>query len=487
MKHCTSMLLALLLLASLTSCGETAETKSADTKAAAETTIETEPAETMPTDKVPALDFGGVDFRSANQGTGNTNGIDVYVAELTGDAVNDVIYNRNKEVEERFNIVVAEPLFGDSNAVSQAVKNVVTAGEYAYDVVVNQMETTGADVLQGLYMDLNTIPHLDFSAPWYPAAIKDNASVNGRMYMMVSDISLSYTQQTWAMTYNKTLAEQNAFPDLYAMVREGTWTLDTLISLTESLYQDANGNGERDNDGDIYGFTAGNASDAGCMMAAFLYASDQRTAGVEDGQMTFFLESEKANNIAVKLQGLLFSNEGTTKLADSKRATRNAYFMEEKAVIVPVQVCDFYNSFRDFEGSYGVLPLPKYEETQSRYYTVSDAGCNSITVPLTAGNTEMSGAVLEAMSAYSYNYVTPTYIGIALEAKGTRDEESIEMMQIVLDSRVMDFAYLYDGWNGWTFKLPQLISKADQYYSTYTSVRKSVENHYNKVLAYFMQ
>ncbi len=490
MKQNIFLLLAFLMIASLTACSSTAVEESIDTTAVVEAATETETEETILTDKVPELDFGGVDFRSANQGTSENNRMDVYVAEMTGDPVNDVIYNRNKEVEERFNLRIVEPLYGDANAISSAVKNVVTAGEYAYDIVVNQMETTGADVLKGYYLDLNTISHIDFSAPWYPAAIQENASVNNRMYMMVSDISLSYTQQTWAMTYNKALAEQNDFPDLYTLVREDSWTLDTLLALTESLYVDANGNGERDMEGDIYGYTTGNpanSSDIGCQMAAFLYACGQRMAVFEEGAMQFLLESEKANDIAVKLQALMVNNPGTAIQADAKRASKNAFFMKEYAVIMPIQVCDFNNYLRDFEGYYGVLPLPKYDTAQTRYYTVADAGCNIITVPMTAGNTDMSGAVIEAMSAYSYNYVTPTYISIALESKGVRDEESVEMMQIVLDSRVMDFAYLYDGWNGWTFKLPQLITKADQYYSTYTSVRNSVENHYNKVFAYFMQ
>ena len=64
-------------------------------------------------------------------------------------------------------------------------------------------------------------------------------------------------------------------------------------------------------------------------------------------------------------------------------------------------------------------------------------------VPANHDNTGMVGAVVEAMSAMSYTDVIPKYIGMAVEQKGTRDEESIKIMREILDSRVMDFAYLY--------------------------------------------
>ncbi|MBQ3862020.1 MAG: hypothetical protein II779_15960, partial [Clostridia bacterium] len=46
---------------------------------------------------------------------------------------------------------------------------------------------------------------------------------------------------------------------------------------------------------------------------------------------------------------------------------------------------------------------------------------------------------IEAMSAYSTNTVVPAYVDVSLQTKVARDEESGEMMQIVMDGRVMDF------------------------------------------------
>ncbi len=55
--------------------------------------------------------------------------------------------------------------------------------------------------------------------------------------------------------------------------------------------------------------------------------------------------------------------------------------------------------------------------------------------------------VIEALSAYSYKYLRPAIYEVSLSAKGVRDEKSVEMLDLVLDSRKYDFvsALQYDG------------------------------------------
>ena len=97
---------------------------------------------------------------------------------------------------------------------------------------------------------------------------------------------------------------------------------------------------------------------------------------------------------------------------------------------------------------------------------------------------EIIGAIVESMSALSYSDVIPTYCNIALEQKGTRDEESVKMLRKILDSRVIDFAYLYDGFNGWVMKLPSLITDASSIASKIAADKSAVEEYYAGVVKY---
>lgn len=488
MKRILSLLFAFVLLSGLLlSCGSPSvevDAPGSDTAAGTEPEI-TET--TMLTDAVPELNFAGAEFNCASQGTATNNMFDLWVAEETGDAVNDAIYERKRAIEERFDIVINEPLFGNDGAITSAVKNTVAAGEDAYDLVINQMEATGRDVVAGYYYNWNDIPYVDFTMPWYPPSLIESATLEGKTYSVASDLCLTYTQQTWAMIFSKAAQSDNNLPDFYALVDNGEWTVDRLTEVTKDLYRDTNGDGTRDL-GDFYGFCGGASPVAGCLNMAFLYAAGQRTVTVNDDlSLNFLLGTEKAADLAVKLNNLFYVSDGSTTIKETSRKARNTFFMEGHAAIIPMQVTDFNDYMRESDVDYGVIPLPKYDEAQDEYYTVCDAGSNVLVVPVTAGNIEMTGAVVEALSAYSYNYVLPTYIDIALETKGTRDEQSVEMVRRVLASRVMDFAYLYDGWKGWTFKADKLVLAADTYASTYASMEGAINAYYETVIDFFVK
>ncbi|NLB16282.1 MAG: hypothetical protein GX827_05660, partial [Clostridiales bacterium] len=140
---------------------------------------------------------------------------------------------------------------------------------------------------------------------------------------------------------------------------------------------------------------------------------------------------------------------------------------------------------RKFEDDYGVLPLPKYDEAQSEYYTLVDGGADILTVPSNAVNTELIGAVVEIMSAFSYNEFVPTYMNVALEQKGTRDEESIKMLRSILDSRVIDFGYLYDTGSGWVINLNAITKKPDAIISSVEKKKSSIDKYYTKIITQF--
>ncbi|MBO7403393.1 MAG: hypothetical protein J6V24_00390 [Clostridia bacterium] len=491
MKKALSLLLALaLLLPALAACSESKEntdpgTSLGDVSApgAAEETVPAETEETIIGDQVPDLDFGGATVTMAGQGTGDAgnNNLDMTVEEMTGDVVTDAIYQRTLAMEERFNVSIAEPLMTDYTTISNTIKSMVTAGDSTYDFVVNQLAQTSADVLNGYSMNLNEIPYLDFDMRWYPANVKESASLNGKLFLVVSDMCLSYVGQTWSMCFNKDLTTDYGIEGLYDLAREGAWTIDRLKSITADVYLDVNGNGERD-EGDTYGFTMGGSGISGCMGAAFLYGAGQRYLDVnEDFTFVHLLDSEHGQAVAEKFYELN-SQEGSYAGGDNGISA----IMKQLAVFAPAQLGHYYVFARDFDGTFGVLPMPKFDEAQESYATLCDAGCNCISVPITCRDPELTGAMIEAMSAYSANYVNPAYVEIALQTKVARDEESVEMMQIVLDSRVMDFGYLYCGWNGWTWSLKDLFRDPGTYASTLSRNLKMLTKTYERIIKLFM-
>ena len=417
-----------LLLSSFAACGEKepGETDAPDTvantdTAAADTETETEETGRTLQDEVPELNFDGTVFRTIVQ---DSTLYDIYAAEETGDMLNDAIYYRTRDIEERFNIVIAPAEELAFRELSTKILKSIRAQADEYDMILGQMEETGKDALGGFFRNWYDIPYVDFTKPWWPKSVaRDAATVNGKMFVTVSDLCVSYAEQTWGIVFDKDRAVDYGVDGVYDLVREGKWTIDKLMELADSVYTDVNGDGAKD-ENDYYGYVT---ADNGCLILSYFYGFDQRLAVVEDGKVNMVLNTEKSAEICDKIYRLT-NAQGTYKPTDSSNAGIYNVFVNENALFCPMELQYVYRQLRDYENSYGVVPLPKWDEAQSEYYSVCDAGANVMVVPVTAQNIEMIGAVVEALSAYSWRSVMPTYCDIVLNRKSARDPESAEMM-----------------------------------------------------------
>lgn len=478
------LLAALLVSPTLVACGETEPEETETTTGFVDMEIVAEDAvdERTMQDEVPALDFEGASFRSVVQ---SSTEYEIYIEEETGDALKDIIYYRNRNIEERFNVEIAESEFLVYSDLSPRVKKSITAGDDEFDLVLGQMEQTGKDAQEGLFRNWYDIPYVDFSKPWWPKSIVQGAAtVNGKMYNTISDLCISYAEQTWGIVFDKVQAENYGIASPYELVKDGKWTIDQLMTITEGVYTDVNGDGQKD-EGDYYGYVS---AMNGCLLLSYFYGFDQRLAVVDGESVNMMLNTEKAAAICDKLYALHYTSEGTY-IPETGAGNKDIYtcFLEEKTLFCPIQMQYLYSQLRDYENDYGVIPMPKWDENQEEYYSVCDAGANIMVIPVTAANTEMIGAVVEALSAQSWRTVLPTYCDIALGAKSARDPESVEMIDLVLSSRVIDFAYLYDGWTGWVFKLADFVKTEGAFASTYEKNEKAMQTYYDKVLAFFYE
>ena len=95
------------------------------------------------------------------------------------------------------------------------------------------------------------------------------------------------------------------------------------------------------------------------------------------------------------------------------------------------------------EDTFGLLPFPKLDENQENYRTEVNSSSCLLTLPATLDNPSRAGIILDALTYESYANVLPAYYDITLSQKGLRNEESIEMLNIVRDTRDIDFALMF--------------------------------------------
>ncbi len=484
MKQKLSFLLSLLMLSSvLSACGgdgETSVTTDAGTAAqTADTTpVETEPAY-LPDDLPDDLDFGG----EALHIFGWERAVPEFtVEEETGDIVSDAIYQRNRNVEERLHIDLTYTLapgnYDAKNAWVNTVKNSTMAGDGANDIVGGYSMAGASLAYNRLLMDLKEQPYLDFTKPWWPASLINEATCEDKLYFCSGDISNYMIYYLNAVFFNKSLAQAYDVEDLYTLVREGKWTLEKMAELSADAYHDLNGDGKKD-PADQFGLTMSSV----CADSLF-FSSGLRTTEIGDDGLPVISEmfgSEKAQSLVTWLNDLFKTNSAYLSLDNDYMLP----FLEERAMFFLVDVAFAGDKLRFTEIDYGILPIPKYDEAQEDYYTIPSFTYTLYGIPVDVKNPDRSAAVLECLGSEAYRTVSPALFETALKVKYAGDDATSEMYDIIRGGVVFDIGRIFnDSMSSLTYSLFRgaLQTGNSNWTSTFERSRKSLDKQFAKVI-----
>jgi hypothetical protein len=108
------------------------------------------------------------------------------------------------------------------------------------------------------------------------------------------------------------------------------------------------------------------------------------------------------------------------------------YMMKNNRTLFAATLTIAMEDLRDMETDYGIIPNPKYDEAQQDYITYLYTDDPPVSIPVTVKDTERSAVVLENLCAETYYQVKDVYINALLENKIARDEESIQMLNLII-------------------------------------------------------
>ncbi len=459
MKKNLAFLLALLMLASAAvgcseagTSGETAAENTAPDASAETVAEETAPEEeTLVQDDLPAdLKYNGTNVHI--HGWSGPVQTEFYVEELNGDIVNDAIFERNDIVQERLDITLEYTLtpgaFSDRNTWVQTLANSITAGDGAFDISAGYSMAGASLAAQGMVLDLNTLDHIDFTKPWWPSSLTEEATVQNKLYFCSGDISTYMIYYMYGTYFNKQFLVDYSLENPYDLVTEGTWTIDKMMSMAEGVYVDADGNGVK-NDADIFGFETHTT-----YLDPFYFGADLRTTDIGEGGLPVLSAdfiSERAHDMVVKLVGFSETNDAIF-LNDYTIAAN--MFSQNRALFISHELTLATSYLRDAEIEYGIVPMPKYNEEQQDYYTVMSFPYSLYSIPLDVKDADLSAAVLECLASESYRRVTPALFETGFKVKYATDNESAAMFDIIRASVVFDFGRVFnDSFGGTTYSL----------------------------------
>lgn len=445
LKRLLSVMLTLSLVMSvLASCSENGN-EAADPGAKdpaqpnnSESAVVNEETEPDYQDDLPEVTYDGSDFviYSSNATTNTwftTNFVDF--EEDSADVLESAIYRRNRLVEERFDINISE-IYMEIDGV----KTAIMGGDDTSDLNLHTGSQAFGLIQEGYIYDQLKL-NLDFDKPFWDTNAVRELTIAGKLFISAGDFMTTHYDISRGLFFNKGLAENYHLDNPYELVKNNKWTYDTFNNMLSQVGGDVDGNGIY-NDMDVYGVL----SYTELLTTYLLLASGEKFVSKDENDMPYlsfynerFVQAyEKVFNILYGEGGYHYfdANTGNTRGVENHRV-QEIMFPNNQSLFW-VEALSWSKALRDMEFDFGILPAPKLDESQDRYYHVTSGGFYGSVIPTTVKDVEKTCTILTALNSMSTGMIDVAYYDVMLKSKISRDEESSEMIDIIINNIIYD-------------------------------------------------
>ena len=451
----TAILLAtLMLISSLVACGggktkdnEATTTAQTENGAAGDTTTvaaETEaPAPTLE----DILGFTRTDYEGYvfNMLIAATDEYEHLADTLTGDLVNDAVYARNSQVEEFFNIdlqIKSMPCaWADRQAFTGEVSKQVLAGDPTWDMVIGQSAVMCTGLNSQYYLNIAEMPGMDLSKPWWITNQYERLEINGKLFGMYGDMNLSLYGDMHGIFFSSTIITENKMENPYELVKNNQWTLEKMLTMAEQAGGELDGKAGVTKEGDRLGIIAIDNP-----MRAFgtCLGCEIVTRG-EDGSLVFPASpSERHVDFYAKLSGAFVDGSYNLKFKNDTYEESLQILAEDRVLFVPSYLNYISNAIlRDMKNDFGILPYPKYDETQENYISQIGTGATCTTFPQNIAKPELAVQVANYMGYLGTESLVSTYFETYLQDRLSRTPEMQDILDLIRETATANLTTVY--------------------------------------------
>ena len=431
----TSALLAVLLAAGcISACGKKEEEKKeSNTQAPVndEYTVDGVKLE------LPEIDGGGEDF-DVFIAYGVANQDFVTPEEETGDTINDIRFQRNHEVMDKFNVEfkVKEGLSNNGEG-TPIIRSLIQSGDDTYEVFINVQHVGIPLIYEDLFVEWGeNMPHANLDNPWWYSNVIRDLNYNDKVYVTAGAYNFHCLKGMGVLSFNKTMMDELELEYPYEMVKNGTWTVDKLIEYNKKALKDLNGDGLFKTEDDRFGLAGWQYE---MTPALFVGMGGEPVTKDDDKLPTLNLNNERTFNVLDKLIEVFDDGNGAFRNAAPEPYAKTGNMFKEGRLMFHDTNLDQLPGLREMEDDFGAIPFPKLDEDQETYYS-RIVNYSSLTyIPVTNDKLELTSAILEHMAFLSYRDLIPAFYDVILTIKTNRDYETEEMIDIVRNgARFMD-------------------------------------------------
>lgn len=351
-----------------------------------------------------------------------------------GNFLTDAVYRRNAAVEKLFSITIQyAPV--PAGATSAMLCERLVADWQIYgnscDLVMLPAVSMGIlSVYDGLFADLRTAEELNLSNPWWSRSAVEELTLLDHTYLTVGAINHDAIANAEALLCNKT-AFSELYPnrDLYRIVENRQWTREELLRLSVVLPE---------HESVTWGYTGDHASIAESMLVSSGVSIFSRSSPIG-----YAFDVGSAGDRMVELRTWSLMPRANWNLVEDRQSSISA-FRNETTLFCSICLGDLNNgSLKDRGFEWVLLPFPTSVAGEEYATAVAD-GFSALAIPK-GRISQKSAVVLEALNAYDYYLYLPSVYNYMLSGSYSSDQEAADMMDLILDRRVFNFARIYGG------------------------------------------
>ena len=304
-------------------------------------------------------------------------------------------------------------------------------------------------VSENLFYDLLEIDELHIDRVWWDQPLIERNTIEDRLFFSTSDLHLMAFESIWMMYFNEDMIKALNLEEPYELALNQGWTWE---KFTEYCAAAASLNGDASFTFDVNGNATYGMVDFGNTTAMAYGLGLEMATRDDNGRYQFTAESNPHFLSGWEnLINFYGKNDGLSVVCKAQDLDPDGYFttfMEERALFLHAELKGA-TMLREWEGNFGILPQPKFDESQENYDSQVLNGCLSFCIPTTNVNLERTGRIVDYLTYTSYKSLLPRYYDIHVSLKALGRQESKDVLKIIRGTRGLDASNPF----GWTSQL----------------------------------
>ena len=374
--------------------------------------------------------------------------------ELSGDIVEQSLYDRNSKVEQRLGVTLVfnRDVAGDAGEIAgwNAYINArVSVDAKEFDIVAGYSLSQAQATVNGYFFNLldEECIYQDFSQPWWSELLLEQATFGDALYFASGDISRNALEMMYVCYANTDLLDEYGIENPQLLVEPGDWTYAKFFELCQGVYKDDGDNLKNctNDTGDVFGYIT-----SGIHVDPWFYGTGaticERNADGEIIASASFTSERVANTVDMLTTFLngqygmyTFDSAGKTAVYHQNAFGQGrSLFMMDRARVSHKVLASKYGDTK-----FVVLPCPKYDKDQENYITVMGNPFTLYAISADIENPAMASAFIECFASEGYRKVTPAVFELTLKTRYVDDPVSGQMYDIIRANITYDIGRIF--------------------------------------------